>query len=610
MHPTANYSFNSLTPAYASMATRVEMSYKLSKLLEINFPPGPFDFSVLSMSCFLDEMIACILLAVANHAFFHRHEPTRSTLGLTILVLAVQPLLLFLAFSFYSSVSASALYQLLPKLLRICVNFYLSLACSIVLYRVSPFHPLAKVPGPTLAKMSKLWGLWACWTGRQHLINKELHDKYGPVVRVGPNEISTIDLSAVNAVLGASGLPKGQWYSVRQDLRAPKSLLSVSGEEHASRRKLWNRGLSWEALREHEADLCKRVGELSEAIRNEVQKQKGEGRHVDIGKWFEYFTFDFMGKLAFGQGSQMVKEGGDKTGLLEEIKKFGWIRAFLSNVPWLFQLAHKLPFTSNKLLFVRDYGMNCAQRRVQEGAMKKDLWYYLNDEANLEKTKPPLSNVLADGMVAVIAGSDTSAGVMGIVLWCILAHPEWYARVEKEVDAAIGEDLEEGFDYAELASKLPCLEACISESLRLHPVVPTNGPRQVPTGSGGRIVSEFFLPEGTQVYVPPYSIQRNPEYFSPAPDSFSPERWMSSSDGKPYTTNRNAYLAFSFGPANCVGRNLAKMQITLVLALLMKRFRFRFAAGFDWERWPAGLRDFFVVHRDPLYVDIVARPKD
>ncbi|KAG7091774.1 hypothetical protein E1B28_008177 [Marasmius oreades] len=580
-----------------------------------------------------NEVTAVLLLGVANHVLFHRYEPSRSNLGFAILVLAVQPLLLFLYLLFHSSQTIpfeSHTNTLLP-LLRIYTSFYLTLATSIALYRLSPFHPLAKVPGPTLAKVSKLWGLWACSTGRQHMINKQLHDKYGSTVRTGPNEISTIDLSAISAVLGASGLPKGQWYSVRQDLRAPKSLLSLSGDEHASRRKLWNRGLSWEALREHERDLWKRVEELSDAIafweegQGQGQGQSGKGI-VDIGRWFEYFTFDFMGEMAFGHGSQMVKEGGDKAGLLKELKKFSWIRAFLSHVPWTFQLAHKLPFTSHQLLSVRDYGMVCAQRRVQEGATKKDLWYYLNDEASLEKTEPPLSNVLADGMVAVLAGSDTAAGVMTIVLWCLLAHPEWYTRVESEIDMAIGENLEEGFEYSELAKKLPCLQACITESLRLFPAVPTNGPRQVPVGSGGRVISGFFLPECTQVYVPPYAIHRSPTYFSPAPEDFVPERWMTSTSTIPppsvplsersseehtytytYTTNQNAFLAFSFGPANCVGKNLAKMQITLVLALLMKRFRFKFAPSFDWETWPGRLQDFFVVHRDPLYVEMVAR---
>ncbi|EEB88123.1 hypothetical protein MPER_14219, partial [Moniliophthora perniciosa FA553] len=84
-----------------------------------------------------------------------------------------------------------------------------------------------------------------------------------------PDEISIIDVSAVHSVLGASGLPKGQWYTVRQDLRAPKNLLAITGEEHASRRRLWNRGMSSDALLEYEGVLKRRCRDLVEALRKQ-----------------------------------------------------------------------------------------------------------------------------------------------------------------------------------------------------------------------------------------------------------------------------------------------------------------------------------------------------
>lgn len=52
-------------------------------------------------------------------------------------------------------------------------------------YRLSPFHPLAKYPGPTLAKLSKLY--WTYLTARGHLFRdaKRLHEEYGDVIRIG-----------------------------------------------------------------------------------------------------------------------------------------------------------------------------------------------------------------------------------------------------------------------------------------------------------------------------------------------------------------------------------------------------------------------------------------
>lgn len=60
-----------------------------------------------------------------------------------------------------------------------------ALAASVAAYRLSPFHPLAKYPGPAILKVTKLYTVWIAWKGKNHLYTKSLHDKYGPVIRIG-----------------------------------------------------------------------------------------------------------------------------------------------------------------------------------------------------------------------------------------------------------------------------------------------------------------------------------------------------------------------------------------------------------------------------------------
>ena len=91
-----------------------------------------------------------------------------------------------------------------PGLLRTYATFYATLALSVIFYRLSPFHPLARYPGPVLARVSKLWFVsvrrsapkysmlilclpkaYLGWRGRQHVHYMNLHKKYGDVVRVG-----------------------------------------------------------------------------------------------------------------------------------------------------------------------------------------------------------------------------------------------------------------------------------------------------------------------------------------------------------------------------------------------------------------------------------------
>jgi len=64
-------------------------------------------------------------------------------------------------------------------------TFLATLLGSISQYPLSPLHPLAKYPGPTRCKLTKIWMAWISFGGRAHIYYKNLHDKYGPIVRIG-----------------------------------------------------------------------------------------------------------------------------------------------------------------------------------------------------------------------------------------------------------------------------------------------------------------------------------------------------------------------------------------------------------------------------------------
>ncbi len=114
------------------------------------------------------------------------------------------------------------------KAVYISTSTYLaSLIFAKLVYRVSPFHPLAIYPGPFGCRLTKFWMAAVSFTGQQHNYIKSLHDRYGDVVRigasgfsriclfnaqhihVGPNEVSIKDPSVVHAMLGPAGLPHG-----------------------------------------------------------------------------------------------------------------------------------------------------------------------------------------------------------------------------------------------------------------------------------------------------------------------------------------------------------------------------------------------------------------
>jgi hypothetical protein len=111
--------------------------------------------------------------------------------------------LIFRHFEPSSILSRAALLILIPALLSGPISrtvrspyaaiplafaaYWSGLAFFTLAYRLSQFHPLAKYPGPFLAKTSKWWAAYLSGTGDQHRYLKRLHDRYGDVVRIGSN---------------------------------------------------------------------------------------------------------------------------------------------------------------------------------------------------------------------------------------------------------------------------------------------------------------------------------------------------------------------------------------------------------------------------------------
>ncbi|TFL00037.1 cytochrome P450 [Pterulicium gracile] len=581
-------------------------------------------------------------LGPATHCTFRVYEPGDPVVALKILILAPTVALVLVR-------HPASWTFILP--LRFLFTYGLCTILSVLAYRLSPFHPLTSYPGPILFKLSKIPGMWYSWTGKQHHVLKAMHDQYGTVVRTGPNEVSIIEEEAVPLVFGASGLQKGQYYLARKDPNAPGNLIVLTGESHANRRRLWNRGMGSEAMKDYDLIIHRRAEQL-------VDKLEGlTGRVVDLAAWFGYYAFDFMGDMCFGGGYEMLHDAADTSDHWGVLERFITTAGVISHVPWASQTIQKIPFLKKDLVKMRSYAVQVASKRYADGSRTKDLWYHLSDEAGHEKAKPAFRDVIADGALAIVAGTDTTASALTTLMYFLCRYPECYRKVQEEVDMVFprSADTMDATKHSELVY----LQACLQESLRLCPPVPTGGPRQVPSDEG-RIICGRYFPPGTQIYVPAYPLQRDPRYFD-QPNDFIPERWIgyptSSSlaiswnhsaaapltlgtptasptsligttsipvprPSSPYTaytpspfTNARiikdplAYIPFSYGPANCVGKMLAKREILMVIPTLMRRFELEFADkdGAWRDQWVNDLPDHFITTKIPLLMRLVLR---
>ncbi|XP_032789240.2 cytochrome P450 4c3 [Daphnia magna] len=168
----------------------------------------------------------------------------------------------------------------------------------------------------------------------------------------------------------------------------------------------------------------------------------------------------------------------------------------------------------------------------------------------------------------MFAGHDTTASAMTWFLYCIARHPEYQQLVMDEVDQVFGEDMERPCTTQD-AAELKYLECCIKETLRLYPSVPA----VMRCLTEDVDIGGYKLPAGVSVALMIYGMHHSPLVY-PDPEAFKPERFLpENSIGRhPY-----AFIPFSAGPRNCIGQKYGILETKIVLANLMRRFRFSVA---------------------------------
>ncbi|KAH8115860.1 high nitrogen upregulated cytochrome P450 monooxygenase 2 [Phellopilus nigrolimitatus] len=555
---------------------------------------------------FRDAILFVVASALATHMIYKKYEFQPSSYLPTLALLVATPTL---ASSFLRAHFATAASAYIIGF----STFYASLLSSIAVYRLSPWHPLAKYPGPILAKLSKFWIIVVILKGEQHRVIAALHRKHGPYVRLGPNELSFADVDLLPALL-APDMPRGPMWDGRRNPDAEPSLIATrSSTVHAAKRVPWTHAFSTVSVREYQPAIARRASQLAD----ELEKRALAKETVDLGTWLIYFAFDFMGDMAFGGGFELMRDG-DVNGVWKMLVDRIDVIAWQMHIPWATRMLLKIPFATEAVVKFRNFTIQCAAQRKEKGSFSKDLFYHLINEGNEDTSKTSASrmeDIVASGELAIVAGSDTTSTTLSGVFFFLLTNPEIYARLQREVDEAFPLGEGDPFDGSRLAD-MKYLNAVINETMRLQPAVPTGIQRAPEKGTGGKWIGNHFLTEGTAVNIPPYVLHRDPRYFSPATEKFWPDRWLQSSANAkseklpgtaPVVTNVSAFIPFSAGHANCAGKNLALAEMRAVVALLMQRFEMRFADGYDPRRWEEDMVDLFVMKPTELPVVLSLR---
>lgn len=163
-------------------------------------------------------------------------------------------------------------------------------------------------------------------------------------------------------------------------------------------------------------------------------------------------------------------------------------------------------------------------------------------------------------------GHDTTALAIAWALYMIALHPEIQQKIQQELDAVLGNDLEKNISMNDM-KEFKYLDCVTKECQRLYPSVPFIG-RAV---TKELKLGDYLLPEGTTVDIFIYALHRDPKIF-PDPEVFDPERFSSENSASRHPF---AFIPFSAGSRNCIGQKFANMEVKICLGNILRNFNLR-----------------------------------
>ncbi|KAI9594634.1 cytochrome P450 [Syncephalis fuscata] len=392
----------------------------------------------------------------------------------------------------------------------------------------------------------------------------EMHERYGPIVRIGKDTIWISDAAMVRKVNGSYQYTKGHEYDHFR-FKHDTLFSTRNNEYHRVQKRLMMPAFTPNTLNDLEP-LIYKVGIARLVAR--LQEYADSGHSVDLIVLLKDMNFDIMGEIGFGEAFGLV-EGKESLPIVQWMQskmRYGTLRYILG----------KLFFPSMHPKLVQDseamdnYTLKVIKKRREAPITgRQDILQRLLDSFDKE-TGATLSDqsIRAEIISLMIAGTDTTALTLTWTMHYLLQHPECFNRLANEI-RSVYPNPDTPMVYKDVLA-MTYLDAVLHESMRIQPIAIHGMPRIIP--DGGTHLGDYFIPGGTTVMVSVGAMQMNKDVF-PEPELFRPDRWIDSSPEQLAKMKFN-FTPFSVGPRACIGRSLAWMELRLTLAGLARHFTF------------------------------------
>src|SRR3954454_20143837 len=195
----------------------------------------------------------------------------------------------------------------------------------------------------------------------------------------------------------------------------------------------------------------------------------------------------------------------------------------------------------------------------------------------------------------LIAGHETTSGLLSCTLYALLKHPEVLKKAYEEVDRVLGPDIDARPTHQQV-TQLTYITQILKEALRLWPPAPAYGVAPLKDETIG---GKYKLKKNTFVTVLALALHRDPSVWGPNPDAFDPENFSREAEAK---RPINAWKPFGNGQRACIGRGFAMHEAALAIGMILQRFKL-----LDPHRYQMQLKETLTIKPDGFKIKV--RPR-
>jgi cytochrome P450 len=432
-------------------------------------------------------------------------------------------------------------------------------------HRISPFHPLYRIPGPLIPRLTSLWLNYHSWYGDEATTVHRLHQRYGPIVRIGPSAVDIADAGALHDIyVNKGGMRKPDFYLnfivdgyrtifsetiPERRVDAAKAVIGLFSRTNLNKQ------------REYIQDVVERWVDV---LRLESEKSRRSGRHVDVLAIGRSLAADAVTGYLFGkemgvlQRQKMMAMDNARNGRADGmIDAFDAIGRYWYLPPWLHGRldSWRLYFAQNREEIYETFNImeNFAEEIVEAAVVDEKDSMKGTYQDRLLALGTGKDEVKAQVKDALFAGVDTTGLNLAVIIWNLVRYPNTYQALKQEVQSRqlVDED----------PQVFPYLRAIVQEGLRISNANPTRFPRVVP--AEGWQFQDYSFPAGTEVSCSPYELHTGSAFHNPR--QFKPERWLT-----PSSEMHSNWMPFGLGPRRCIGMNLALTELHYAVYALAK----------------------------------------